>query len=118
MFIACFSDPTKTSRVKQADVVLIGYPLNLETNQETRKNDLELYEKVTTTNGPAMTWSIFCVGHLELGQTDKADELFKRQLLQANKPFQVSAMSMTWYLIITLVYHIVVMQSFTQVKEF
>lgn len=78
--------------MKQADVVLIGYPLNLETDKEIRKNDLKFYEKVTTMNGPAMTWSMFCVGHLELGQTDKAADLFKKQLLQTNQPFQVCSM--------------------------
>lgn len=75
--------------MKQADVVLIGYPLNLEDNKTVRKNDLELYEKVTTSNGPAMTWSMFCVGHLELGQAEKATQLFQKQLLQTNQPFQV-----------------------------
>ncbi|XP_067943343.1 protein-glucosylgalactosylhydroxylysine glucosidase-like [Watersipora subatra] len=82
------TDP-ETSHVKQADVILIGYPLDAETNQSVRESDLDLYEKVTTKNGPAMTWSMFCIGHMEVGQPAKAAEMYERQLLQATPPFQV-----------------------------
>ncbi|XP_067942418.1 protein-glucosylgalactosylhydroxylysine glucosidase-like [Watersipora subatra] len=82
------TDP-ETSQVKQADVILIGYPLDAETNQSVRERDLDLYEKVTTKNGPAMTWSMFCIGHMEVGQPAKAAEMYERQLLQATRPFQV-----------------------------
>ncbi|KAF6033647.1 ATHL1 [Bugula neritina] len=75
--------------VKQADVVLMGFPLCAETSTIVRKNDLELYEKVTTPNGPAMTWSMFCVGHLELNETSRAEPLFDRQLAQCTQPFKV-----------------------------
>ncbi len=30
---------------------------------DVRRNDLELYEPITTTGGPAMTWSIFAIGY-------------------------------------------------------
>lgn len=73
--------------------MLIGYPLDKEPNLTIRKNDLDLYEAVTTSNGPAMTWSMFCVGHLELGSVDLAAKMFNRQLLQSTQPFQVVAMS-------------------------
>ena len=85
-----FLPDTKTNQVKQADVILIGYPLDAEPNQDVRRNDLDLYETVTTSNGPAMTWSMFCIGHLELGQPIKAANMFHKQLLQATQPFQVS----------------------------
>jgi len=78
------------SQVKQADVIMIGYPLDLETNKTVRRNDLELYEKVTTGNGPAMTWSMFAIGHLELGQEDKADSLHRKQFAHITQPFQVN----------------------------
>lgn len=42
--------------VKQADTVMLGYPLGLQMPLEVRKNDLEVYEPVTDPNGPAMTW--------------------------------------------------------------
>lgn len=42
--------------VKQADTVMLGYPLGLQMSPEIRRNDLEAYELVTDPNGPAMTW--------------------------------------------------------------
>lgn len=42
--------------MKQADVVLLGFPLMHSMSPEVRRNDLEMYEPVTDVNGPAMTW--------------------------------------------------------------
>uniref|UniRef100_A0A3Q2CXJ3 Protein-glucosylgalactosylhydroxylysine glucosidase n=1 Tax=Cyprinodon variegatus TaxID=28743 RepID=A0A3Q2CXJ3_CYPVA len=42
--------------VKQADTVMLGYPLGLPMTPAVRRNDLEAYEPVTDPNGPAMTW--------------------------------------------------------------
>lgn len=42
--------------VKQADAVMLGYPLGLPMSQEVRRNDLQMYEPVTDPHGPAMTW--------------------------------------------------------------
>lgn len=42
--------------VKQADTVMLGYPLGLPMSREIRRNDLEAYEAVTDPNGPAMAW--------------------------------------------------------------
>jgi len=42
--------------VKQADTVMLGYPLGLPMTLEVRRNDLEAYEPVTDPDGPAMTW--------------------------------------------------------------
>lgn len=42
--------------MKQADVVLLGFPLMHPMSPEVRRNDLEMYEPVTELNGPAMTW--------------------------------------------------------------
>lgn len=61
--------------------------------ESVRKNDLDIYEKVTTSNGPAMTWSMFCVGYLELGHTELARDMFNKQLLQTTRPFQVGKKS-------------------------
>ena len=47
--------------VKQADVVLLNYPLMWDMPDDVKRNDLELYEGITDANGPAMTWSIFTV---------------------------------------------------------
>lgn len=42
--------------MKQADTVMLGYPLGFKMPREVRKNDLEVYEPVTDPDGPAMTW--------------------------------------------------------------
>lgn len=42
--------------MKQADTVMLGYPLGLSMSPEVRRNDLEVYEAVTDPHGPAMTW--------------------------------------------------------------
>ena len=57
--------------IKQADTVLAGYPLMLDMDETTRENDLLMYESVTDPGGPAMTWGMFSIGYLELGQYDK-----------------------------------------------
>ena len=48
-------------KVKQADVVLLNYPLNWKMPADILFNDLLFYEEVTDDNGPAMTWSIFAI---------------------------------------------------------
>ena len=48
-------------KVKQADVVLLNYPLNWKMPADVLFNDLLFYEEVTDDNGPAMTWSIFAI---------------------------------------------------------
>jgi trehalose/maltose hydrolase-like predicted phosphorylase len=40
--------------VKQADAILMGYPLGWNMTDNVRKNDLDVYNKYTTGNGPAM----------------------------------------------------------------
>ena len=47
--------------IKQADVVLLGFPLLWQMPDEVRRNDLELYEPITIPEGPAMTWGIFAI---------------------------------------------------------
>ena len=49
------------SQVKQADAVLLNYPLLWNMPEDVLLNDLDLYEKITDENGPAMTWSIFAI---------------------------------------------------------
>lgn len=42
--------------VKQADVVLLGYPVPFSVSPRIRRRNLEVYEAVTSPHGPAMTW--------------------------------------------------------------
>lgn len=42
--------------VKQADVVLLGYPVPFSMSPRVRRRNLEVYEAATSPHGPAMTW--------------------------------------------------------------
>ncbi|OWF37122.1 protein-glucosylgalactosylhydroxylysine glucosidase-like [Mizuhopecten yessoensis] len=79
---------TQDETVKQADVVLLGFPLMVDLSEEIRKNDLEIYEKVTP-GGPAMTWGMFAIGWLELNEIAKAERLFKKQFINVVPPFNI-----------------------------
>lgn len=63
-------------------------------SKSTRKNDLELYDTidgyhVTDINGPAMTWSMYVIGWLEVGNLSKADKNLQKSLLNIQQPFKV-----------------------------
>ncbi|GMI29495.1 hypothetical protein TeGR_g5640 [Tetraparma gracilis] len=79
------------TEIKQADVVLLGYPLGLEMDAAVRRNDLDIYAAVTDGNGPAMTWAMHAVGFLELlEESDSADDagaLFNRSFANVKEPF-------------------------------
>lgn len=84
-------DTTDIRGVKQADVVMLGFPLMWTMPDDVRENDLLWYETVTHPNGPAMTWGVFSTGWLDLQQFTKADELFtKAYNSYAREPFKVS----------------------------
>lgn len=65
--------------IKQADVNLLGYPLGVIDDAEAQKKDMEYYaERIDPHNGPAMSYSIFCVQYARMGNAVKAYEMFKR----------------------------------------
>ncbi|XP_061165726.1 protein-glucosylgalactosylhydroxylysine glucosidase-like [Saccostrea echinata] len=79
-----------TEKIKQSDVVLLGFPLQMPMPRSTRRNDLEIYENVTDRYGPDTgTWSMHTVGWLELGQPQRAYENFKMMFRNINGPFKV-----------------------------
>ncbi|GBP81987.1 Protein-glucosylgalactosylhydroxylysine glucosidase [Eumeta japonica] len=73
-----FSGYRRSEPIKQADAVLLGYPLLYPMKKSTRGNDLSYYEGVTRASGPAMTWSMHAVGLLRLGEPDRAAQFFNR----------------------------------------
>ncbi|KAM4617573.1 protein-glucosylgalactosylhydroxylysine glucosidase [Discoglossus pictus] len=75
--------------VKQADVVLLGYPLMFPMTPEQRKIDLEIYESVTDPDGPAMTWSMFAIGWMELKKIDLAQNQLKKCFVNITEPFKI-----------------------------
>jgi trehalose/maltose hydrolase-like predicted phosphorylase len=76
--------------VKQADVVLLHYPLNLEMPEETQRADLEFYSTRTDTHGPAMTWGMHAIGFLDLGDHEQAAKYFNMSFQDnTHEPFHV-----------------------------
>lgn len=88
--------------IKQADTVLIGYPLLYAFNgtaastASALRNNLAYYESVMRSSGPAMTWSMHAVQHLQQRPRDpaavrRADVLFRRGWRPyVRAPFMVS----------------------------
>lgn len=75
--------------VKQADVVLLGYPVPFPLSPQVRRTNLEVYEPATDPQGPAMTWSMFAVGWLELKEPGRARSLLDRSFAHISEPFKV-----------------------------
>lgn len=65
--------------IKQADVNLLAYPLGVIKEKNIWKKNLEYYEnKIDQKDGPAMSYSVFCVQYALLGDARKAYEMFLR----------------------------------------
>jgi trehalose/maltose hydrolase-like predicted phosphorylase len=79
--------------IKQADVNLLGYPLNVITDQAQVKKDLEYYEtRIPNEGTPAMTEGIFALLYARLGNGEKAYHFFKDGYEpNLNPPFRVIA---------------------------
>ncbi|KYO41605.1 acid trehalase-like protein 1 [Alligator mississippiensis] len=75
--------------VKQADVVLLGFPMMYPMSPEVRRNDLEMYEPVTEQDGPAMTWSMFAVGWMELKEVQRAQSQLSKCFNNITEPFKI-----------------------------
>ncbi|RKD90744.1 glycoside hydrolase family 65 protein [Mangrovibacterium diazotrophicum] len=72
--------------IKQADVNLLAYPLELVTEKEAVLKDMDYYEPRISKKGPAMGYSIFSVLYARLGDADKAFDLFKRAYVPNKRP--------------------------------
>jgi len=64
-------------RIKQADVNLLAYPLDIVKDTSTIIKDLEYYEPRLAEEGPAMGKSVFAVIYARLGDGENAYRLFK-----------------------------------------
>ncbi len=63
--------------IKQADVNLLSFPLNIVSDNETIVKDLKYYEPKLSKDGPAMGKSIFSVLYARQGDAANAYRLFK-----------------------------------------
>lgn len=75
--------------IKQADVILMGFPFLWEMSESVRLKDLEVYDKVVSLKGPAMSDSMYAIGWLEQKQYDKAVSSFQRMFSHIAGDFQV-----------------------------
>ncbi len=92
-----FSDGTirehKTYRgetIKQADVNLDAFPLDVITKKETVHKNLEYYENRITPHGPNMSYAMFAGAAARAGDREEALRLFEKALLPYKKgPFAI-----------------------------
>lgn len=69
----------KGEMIKQADANLLAYPLGLITDEYRQRQDLEYYAgRIDQKDGPAMSYSVYCVQYARMGEADKAYEMFRR----------------------------------------
>jgi trehalose/maltose hydrolase-like predicted phosphorylase len=83
----------KGEQIKQADVILLGFPLGAGTltnvTPAVRAADLAYYATVTDAGGPAMTWGAFAIGNVETGNWAEAASNLNRSFANAQPPFRV-----------------------------
>ena len=76
----------KGETIKQVDVNLLAFPLEIISDKKTIEKDLKFYESRITEEGPAMSHSVLAVLYARLGYTDKAYELFKKAYEPNKRP--------------------------------
>lgn len=78
--------------IKQADVNLLAFPLDVIKDEAAVRKDLQYYEPRMSPEGPAMGQSVLAALHGRLGDAEKAYLMFKKSY-QANQvpPFGVLA---------------------------
>lgn len=78
--------------IKQADVNLLAFPLDIITDEETILKDLKYYEPRMAKDGPAMGNSVLAALYSRMGNSEKAYDLFVKSY-EPNKvpPFGVLA---------------------------
>ncbi|MHB1921860.1 MAG: glycoside hydrolase family 65 protein [Chitinophagaceae bacterium] len=71
--------------IKQADVNLLAYPLNVITDSSQIRKDLDYYEP-RIGNGPAMSYAVLSILYSRLGNPQRAFSLFKHSYRPNEKP--------------------------------
>ena len=64
--------------IKQADAVLLSYPLEIITDPAEIKKDLAYYAPRTSPQGPAMGYAILSILYNRLGQVKEASQIFSK----------------------------------------
>lgn len=72
--------------IKQADVNLLSFPLDVVNDKATILKDLKYYEPKLAKEGPAMGKSVFAVIYARLGDAENAFRLFKESYIPNKRP--------------------------------
>jgi trehalose/maltose hydrolase-like predicted phosphorylase len=72
--------------IKQADVNLLAYPLEIVSDKSQIEKDLSYYEPRYAPDGPAMGASVLATLYAKLGNSEKATEIFKKSYLPNKVP--------------------------------
>lgn len=83
------SGGAKHPTVKQADAIMLSYPLGVEMNQTVLANDLSFYDGITDPDGPAMTWAMFAIGWFNAGNFTASQGHFQRGYANVQMPYGV-----------------------------
>ncbi len=82
--------------IKQADVNLIAFPLDVVTDQETIHKNLKYYENRIDPEGPNMSYCMFAGAAARAGDREEASRLFEKALLPYLKgPFHILSLRQT-----------------------
>jgi len=73
-------------RIKQADVNLLSYPLEIVTDRESIMKDLKYYEPKLAVEGPAMSKSVLALIYARLGEPEVAYRLFRESYRPNKRP--------------------------------
>lgn len=66
--------------IKQTDVNLLAYPLQVITDEGAIRRDLEYYESRIVPEAPAMSYAIFAIEWARLLDRDRTDELWRKTI--------------------------------------
>lgn len=85
-----YDDFAVGTEIKQADTVLVGYPLMFPMNRSTRINDLKVYGNATRSSGPAMSFSMYTINYLDIDDEVNANEMLEKSFKpHIRQPFNV-----------------------------
>lgn len=84
-----FDIKNSSSFVKQADTVLINFPLMYPMPNNVKRNDFLYYENCTDLDGPAMAHSMFTIELLGVGAKSLACKEFQNSFENIKETFKV-----------------------------
>jgi trehalose/maltose hydrolase-like predicted phosphorylase len=84
-----FPKEKNNPKVKQADTIMLSYPLGVAMSPDVLSNDLTFYDPITDRSGPAMTWAIFAIGWMAVGNFTQSQGHFRQGYANVQSPFNV-----------------------------